>query len=152
MNRIALTMMALLFCMVTVAKAQEAKQRPKVVRAPAGNLVVSEEGDWIRFEGEGLKVNHGHSMVTLSYENQSASFRSDDVVVKQRTVKLRKGAAPLVVNGKEVPQESSTELSSTCRCTQCVLFLEYCCIPYRKYLGFCLGTWGCNSTHGAGCG
>lgn len=114
----------------------------------AGDLIVTEESKWIRYSGPGLMLQETSDYITMSYGDQSATFRVDDITTRPGEAWLRKGAVPLSINGEEVPQVSAEGGSEACRCSQCVLFLEYCCNPYTDYVGVCFGAWGCRGSCG----
>lgn len=139
-------MLTLALVVVTATQAEE--PQPNTMVAPAGDLVVTEETEWIRYEGPGLALKQYGGYITLSYDGQEATFLLGDIRVEPGGVWLSKAAVPLTINGQEVPQASMPGTEQTCRCSQCILFLEYCCLPHAKYVGLCLGGWGCNVSCG----
>lgn len=144
MRVIALTLI------LVVAAAVRAEEPPSnTMVAPAGDLVVTEGTEWIQYEGPGLILKQDGGKVTLSYAGQEAIFLLSDIHIGSGVVWLRKAAVPLAINGQEVPQASMPVTEQTCRCSQCVIFLEYCCIPHVKYVGLCFGGWGCNVSCGS---
>jgi hypothetical protein len=131
-------------------------------------MEISEEGEWIRFNSDNLKVEDKGDRVVLRYQDQSAEFLAADVVRDGTSIRMKKDVLPIVANGKVVPQRPQVSVdpsvaassgremlvpdAAKCQCSMCLFFAERCCIPHQDWLGFCFGAWGCDTNGGAGCG
>jgi hypothetical protein len=138
----------LVMMLAAFQQAQAAEPEYRTLVAPAGDLVVTEEPEWIRYEGPGLVLLNTNEYVIFSYEDQTVAYYRDDVRAELGRAWLKKGAVPVLVNGEKVLQASAEATQEACRCSQCVFFIEICCLPHNKYIGLCLGPWDCRRSCG----
>lgn len=126
--------------------------RPREISTPSGDLTVRQERGWIRFEGVAIARSTRRSdAVILGYRDQNAEFLASDIELDGTSILLREGVVPLSANGRDFPQVSGGATTNTaCSCSQCVFFLELCCIPSQFVVGLCFGAWGCESWPGCG--
>ena len=126
--------------------------RGKAISSPAGDLEVVDDGTYIRFSGAGLSVTKKNDTVILAYRDQTAEFFGVDISYDGATTLLRRGALPLSANNRKIPQQSVTgaETEAYCQCSQCIFFVEVCCIPNTEVVGACFGFWDCYSPEGCG--
>lgn len=132
--------------LASIERPTKVGARPPAVTTPAGDLTVSEEDSWVRFSGPGLTTTQTADTITLTYQDQSAEFFLSDIRLEGNAVMLKRGSTPISANGEQLAFESSEKTTRTfCQCSQCIFFLEYCCLPNTNYIGLCLGVWDCRA-------